>query len=152
MCTGAQNLLQRSALQIGFGGWATSPYRQLTYGNQRVTASSSAAAIGQPLAAARTVTQAAVVCEILVQLSGNPYQCTLGYCTSLGLYFKKWSDSQLPPHNAVPVTSMQFPEHTMRALVVLSQRYTYIRRWHPGNAGTRSRCQRRGSCWCPGPP
>ncbi len=79
-----------SLAQVGFGGWATSSYRQLPYGNQRVAASSSVAAIGQPLATARTATQAAVLCEVLVQPSGNPYQCSLGYCSSIGLYFKNW--------------------------------------------------------------
>jgi len=30
------------------------------------------------------------VCEVLVQINGNPYQCSLGYCNSVGLYFKNW--------------------------------------------------------------
>lgn len=76
--------------QIGFGGTATSPFRPLPYPNQRVATSSAVADIGQPLAVARTATQVAVVCETLVQLNGNPYQCGFGYCNSLGLYFKNW--------------------------------------------------------------
>lgn len=80
-------------MQIGFGGTATSPYRPLPYPepNQRVAASRTAADIGQPLAVARVATAgAAVPCEVLVQMSANPYPCGLGNCNSVSYFVKNW--------------------------------------------------------------
>lgn len=78
-------------MQIGFGGWPYSPWRQLPYpDNQRVARSSATAAVGQPLAVSRVATAGAVPCEALVQQKGNYYQCNGGWCTGVSVTFKNW--------------------------------------------------------------
>lgn len=76
-------------MQIGFGGWPYSPWRQLPYPqNQRVAPNSRSAVVGQPLVVSRVATAGKVPCEVLVQQKGNYWKCGGSYCTGVSLTFK----------------------------------------------------------------
>ena len=78
-------------MQIGFGGWPSSPWRQLPYPqNQRVAPNSKSAVVGQPLVVSK-VAHCPVRCHVrvLVQQKGNYWKCGGSYCTGVSLTFKK---------------------------------------------------------------